>query len=60
MELRPIHPRKKREFLLTDGGVISDGESKKRIFGPELNPLPDFRLKTHHTEKHESESRIPR
>ena len=29
MELQRIHPRKKHEFLLTDGGVISDGENKK-------------------------------
>jgi uncharacterized protein (DUF2249 family) len=58
VELRRIHPREKHEVLLNDGGVISDGE-KKGIFGPELKPVPDFRHKTRHTEKHESESQIP-
>jgi hypothetical protein len=59
VELRRIYPRKKHEFLLNDGGVISDGKIKK-IFAPELNPVPDFRLKTHRTVEHENESRIPR
>ena len=56
MELRFIHPRKKHEFLLNDDGVIYDDGKK---IGPELNPVPDFRLKTHYTVKHENESRIP-
>lgn len=57
---RPIHPGMKHEYLLNDGGMISDGENKTEYSDLSLIQCLTFASKSQNTEKHNCESRVSR